>query len=60
MKTEKTTPVQKLEIEANHYLALAQSLALKNLFRPDPANERLAREHALRAETYKAAAKLIA
>lgn len=59
MKTKKPTPIQKLTIEAERYHRLAAGLAFDNLHNPDPRKEKLAREHAIRAETFRAAAKLI-
>ncbi len=59
----KISPSLKLLGEATRYEVLAAQLALKAVT-GDPAkraeNERLARDHAIRAETYAAAARLLA
>ena len=47
-----------LNAEADRFHALGLEQAKRHLFTPDPLTERLAREHFVRAETYRTAAKL--
>lgn len=49
-----------LNLEADRFHALGLEQAKRMLFQPDPLTERLAREHFVRAETYRTAAKLAA
>lgn len=51
--------IDRLDAEANRYRDLAKDLALGTLIEPNPEKERKAREHLLRAETFKAAAALL-
>lgn len=60
MKTPKEKTADTLTAEATHFREKAAELALSLLFKPDADKERLAREHLIRAETYKAAAKIVA
>lgn len=48
-----------LNVEAERYVALAEKAALKNLLKPDPKEERRARQHAVWAEATYAAAFLV-
>ena len=49
-----------LNAEAARFRQHGLELAGTHLFKPDPQTERLARDHFIRAETYRAAAKLAA
>ena len=50
----------RLNLEADRFHALGLEQSRRHLFTPDPLTERLAREHFVRAETYRTAAKLAA
>lgn len=53
--------IASLHIEADRYTSKAKDLALSVLLNPEqPDKARLAREHLIRAETYKDAARLVA
>jgi hypothetical protein len=55
------TIIDNLHAEADRFTAKAKDLALSVLQNPDqPDKVRLAREHLIRAETYKDAARLVA
>lgn len=67
MKTKPTAPKpnpatltlpEMLAAEADRFRQHGLELAASHLFKPNAATERLAREHFVRAETYRAAAKL--
>ena len=59
IKLKTSLPLEQLLLEADRYHALGLEQAKKNLFKPDPSTERLAREHFIRAETFKTAAGLL-
>jgi|GEM_PF-4001461 hypothetical protein len=62
MKVSTIKPALKLKGEASRFKTLAEQAALRALVGPvdkRPEEEKLAREHALRSETFATAAKLV-
>jgi hypothetical protein len=62
MKVPTIKPALKLKGESSRFKTLAEQAALRALVGPiekRPEEEKLAREHALRSETFAAAARLI-
>ena len=59
IKLKTSLPLEQLLAEADRYHTLGLEQAKKHMYRPDPLTERMARDHFIRAETYKAAAGLL-